>query len=111
MEPEPFSFPVWVYVNSVRHPADGYPFHLMIRGGYDSPIPASLPVFSSEENARNIDTGPPFVIVEMDRETFYEALSGCRYVEDVVFDMGTPNAVVYRVEELLNKFGPGTGTQ
>jgi len=111
MKREPFSFPVWVYVNSIRHPAEGYPFYLMIRGGHDSPLPASLPVFSSHENARNIGTGPPFAIVEMDRQTFYDALTACRYVEDVVFDMGTPNAVVYRVEELVNRFGPDLGPQ
>lgn len=111
MDTEPFTFPVWLYVNSQNHPEDGYPFYLMIRGGHDTPIPASLAVFSTRDNAANIGTGPPFVIVEMDRATFYEALNECRYVEDLVFDMGTPNAVIYRVEEILNKFGPDTKSE
>jgi hypothetical protein len=104
MEPELLSFPVWVCINRVNRPGDeGYPFYLMIRGGHGTPVPATVPIFTSGENAQVLNTQPPFEIVQMDKAQFHEALSRCDYVEYVTVDMTTNNAKRYRAEDLLQQ--------
>jgi hypothetical protein len=102
----PFTFPVWVIVNEERHPEDGYPFYLLICGGPPTLLPATLPVFTAEKNANNFLTGPPFKVVEVDYNTFCEILRECRHLDDVGLDLGTPNAVVHRIERLLTVIEP-----
>jgi hypothetical protein len=100
----PLTFPVWGYVNAITHPEEGYPFYLMVRGGEGTPMPAHVVIFSTKEIAMSVvGESMPFVLVELDRGIFCEALQGCRYVDEVLLDMGTKNATIYRAEELLIK--------
>jgi hypothetical protein len=108
---KPFPLPVWLFVNQDQRTDDGFPYYLWMRGGEPTPLAASLPVFSTEQKAGQLDPGPPFTMVKVDSDTFYDVLVSCRDVEDIVLDMGTPDAVMYRVEELLVRFGPDSTAQ
>lgn len=83
----------------------------MTRGGEPTPLPSALPVFTTEENASEICSGEPFAVIQVDVNGFYEILKECRDIEDVILDMGTPNAVKYRVEELLARIKPDSESQ
>ncbi|MGA2254410.1 MAG: hypothetical protein ABSG53_07100 [Thermoguttaceae bacterium] len=102
---KPISFPVWLYVNQDKRPDDGYPYYPWMRGGEPTPLPATLPVFSTEKTAGQLVPSSPFKMVKVDSDTFCHILKSCRNVQDVVLDLGTDGAVPYRVEELLDRFG------
>lgn len=108
MENEPFTFPLWVVVNVDL----GQPYKLLGTGVAhtdvnETPIPSSAIVFTTKNKVPKIGfQRPPFVAVEMDRDTFYDALKRCRYIENVVIDMGNPDAVTVRIEQIPSKFRP-----
>src|SRR5581483_4287058 len=102
--PQPLRFPLWVFVNEKGRPKDGYPYYLCIRGGPRTNLPATLGVYSTPERAEPTDPGYPFTLVEIDSAAFYEALSQhLPGIEQVVLDLGTEHAVLYRAEELLGR--------
>jgi hypothetical protein len=97
----PFTFPLWAIVNLRNRKEEGFPYFFMERGGPPTPLPCSLPFFTTRAIADMICSGEPFGVIEIDKDGFYEILAECREVEDVIIDMGTENATVYRVEKLL----------
>jgi hypothetical protein len=107
----PFGFPVWLFVNQNKRTDAGFPYYLWIRGGEPTTLSATLPIFSTEQIARELDPGQPFKMIQVDADTFYDVLNSCHNVDDVVLDMGTEKGVRYRVEELLVRFGPDSATQ
>ena len=95
------SFPVWLAKNEDRCKDDGSEC-LLLRGGPPSPLPASLPVFSTEQIAKNVlHPSWPFKLTEVDSAAFYDALRTHPEIEDVILDMGTKNATKFMVKDLL----------
>lgn len=98
----PFKFPVWVFVNLRRKAPDGYPYYFLTRGGthgtIETGLPLTLPVFRTRETA--IKVTEPFSAIEIDEDQLREILREARDIEDICFEMGTPEASLIRVEML-----------
>src|SRR5260221_9629687 len=105
-----FDFPVWVFVNLRMRAQERFPYYILIKGGPPTPLPATLAVFSTREAAMECDPKEPFVVKEVDVDAFQEILNKGkgRETENVIFDMATPNAVQYRVEQLLARLESGS---
>lgn len=102
------SFPVWVMVNIKENLSERPPFHLLRLGGpecgEETEMPARTPVFTSKEIAEKVFKArnpSPFVPLETNEKHFYRLLSHFTDIEDIIIDMGTPQATVVRVEQLL----------
>jgi hypothetical protein len=89
-------FPLWLFVNEMIHPKEGFPYHVLRLGGPPTRLPTTLPVFKTERSAENLQAKRPFMAVPVDQETFCEVLKACRDVDDVVLELGNPTAVHYQ---------------
>jgi hypothetical protein len=48
-----------------------------------------------------INPGPPFVLQKVQSDAFFEAVQSTPEIEQVILDMGTPDAKAIPVEKLL----------
>ena len=97
-----FSFPVWVLVNSLNRREEGYPHYLLIHFGPGTGHPATLSVFSSEENAKRLVDRYPFLPMKMEWNEFFEALLNHRTeIDKIIFNTGSGEAEEHTVSEAL----------
>jgi len=104
-------FPVWVIVNWDSYQDKGFPYSILLeKGGSPSPLPKTLGVYTTQENARNMHGGPPFAEVQIDQKTLYTILKiNHQHFEEVSINLGTQYARVpaFQIDELLAVFKPG----
>ena len=103
------SFPIWIFVNQTKNYqfSESNPCFVLMLGGSmtnnsETPIPATLPIFSSESLASaSLSNQLPFSMKMIDRASFYKIIEDNPTLEDVVLDYGNPHAAVFRVESLI----------
>ena len=88
------TFPVW----GLRYEESG---QLMIAFGPPTPYPKTLILFTTQSGAEAYAGANYFVgkIVPLERGTLYEMLKRRTDYEEVVIDVGTPNAVKFRADQ------------